>query len=90
MITYESGADDHYISEADQKRAGLPILRPSRQRFGVANGGTSKGKYVVKLLFKQLLSMAAHADTFQDFPTSLMSMGKTSNDGNILSSRAME
>ena len=27
--------------------------------------------------------MAAQADTFQDFPTSLMSVGKTNDDGNI-------
>ena len=68
MITYESGADGHYISKADQKRAGLHILRPSQKSVGVANGGISKGKYVTKLPFKQLSSMAAQADTFQDFP----------------------
>ena len=29
MVTYDSGADGHYFSEADRKRAGLPILRRS-------------------------------------------------------------
>jgi hypothetical protein len=41
MITYNSGADGHYISKKDQRKAGLPILRPSTQKVGVANGGTS-------------------------------------------------
>ena len=63
MITYASGADGHYISEADRKPAGLPILRPPRRNDGVANGGINKGRYVTKLPFKQLSSMAAQADT---------------------------
>ena len=46
MITFDSGADGHYISEADRKRAKLPILRPSTKRVGVANGGVSAGKYL--------------------------------------------
>ena len=29
MVTYDSGADGHYISEKDRRNAGLPILRPS-------------------------------------------------------------
>ena len=29
MVTYDSGADGHYISEKDRHNAGLPILRPS-------------------------------------------------------------
>jgi hypothetical protein len=29
MITYNSRADGHYISDKDQRKAGLPILRPS-------------------------------------------------------------
>jgi hypothetical protein len=29
MITYDSGANGHYISKKDQRKAGLPILRPS-------------------------------------------------------------
>jgi hypothetical protein len=46
MLTYNSGANWHYISEHDQRKAGLPILRPSTQQVGVANGGTSNGKHV--------------------------------------------
>ncbi len=46
MITYDSGADGHYISKKDQRKAGLPILRPSTRKVGVANGGTSNAKYV--------------------------------------------
>ena len=62
------------MSESDRTKLGLPILRISKK---------SKGKYVTRLPFKQLSSDAAQSDTFEDFPTSLMSMGKTSDDGNI-------
>jgi hypothetical protein len=42
MVTYDSGADGHYISEQDQAKAGLPILHPSSKRVAVANGATSR------------------------------------------------
>jgi hypothetical protein len=83
MVTYDSGADGHYISKRDRKKAGLPILRPSTKRVGVANGGTSTAKHVTQLPFKQLSPKATQADTFQDFPNSLMSVGKTADDGTI-------
>ena len=83
LVTYDSGADGHYISEGDRKRMGLPILRISAKKVGVANGGTSRGKYVTELPFPQLSKKAAEADTFDEFPTSLMSVGKTSDDGNV-------
>jgi hypothetical protein len=37
----------------------------------------------MQLLFMDLSAQATHADTFQDFPSSLLSMGKTANDGTI-------
>ncbi len=40
MLTYNSGANGHYISEQDQHKAGLPDLWPSTQWVGVANTGT--------------------------------------------------
>jgi hypothetical protein len=83
MVTYNSGADGHYISEKDRRNAGLPILRPSTQKVGVANGGTSTAKYVIQLPFQQLSAQAMQADTFQDFPTSLMSVGKTADNGTV-------
>eukprot|EP00956_Cyclotella_meneghiniana_P017716 scaffold29109_cov56-Cyclotella_meneghiniana.AAC.5 len=83
LITYDSGADGHYISEHDRIAAGLPILRRSTKRVGVANGGSSTAKHVTQLPFKQLSSKANQADTFEDFPTSLMSVGKISDDGTI-------
>eukprot|EP00956_Cyclotella_meneghiniana_P036651 scaffold128493_cov64-Cyclotella_meneghiniana.AAC.2 len=43
MASLDSGADNHYISEDDRKKLGLPILKKSSRRVGVANGGTSKG-----------------------------------------------
>lgn len=83
MITYDSGADGHYISERDRRSIGLPILRPSSKRVGVANGGTSYAKHVTALPFSKLSPKANQADTFEDFPTSLMSVGKTADDGTI-------
>jgi hypothetical protein len=38
MLTYDSGADGHYVSKHDQHKASLPILRPSTWQVGVANG----------------------------------------------------
>ena len=82
-ITYDSGADGHYLSKRDPKNVGLPIIRPSTKRVGVANGGTSTAGHVSRLPFKQLSDQAASADSFDDFPSSLMSVGKTSDDGTI-------
>ncbi len=83
MMTYDSGADGHYISKKDRRNAGLPIIRKSTRRVGVANGGVSQAKFVTQLLFKDLSAQATQADTFQDFPSSLMSVGKTADDGTI-------
>ncbi len=51
MLTYNSGANGHYISKHAQHKAGLPILRPYTRQVGVANGGTSNAKYVTQLPF---------------------------------------
>lgn len=67
MITYDSGAEGHYISERDRKAIGLPILRPSNKQVGAAKGGTSYAKHITKLPFpnsprkptKQTLSMTS-------------------------------
>ena len=87
MITYDSGSDGNYLSEADRNKLGLPILRQSTRRVGVANGEASKGKFVTKLPFPQLSPKAAEADTFDDFKTSLMSVGRTSDDGFLCENR---
>ena len=58
--------------------------KPNKHAVGVANGRVSGGKYVTKLSIKQLSRKAVEADTFQDFPTSLMSVGKT-RDGSTIS-----
>jgi hypothetical protein len=84
MITYDSGADGNYVSECDRAAVGLPILSESTKRVGTANGGVSQAKHVTKLPFDQLSDKARAADTFTDFPNSLMSVGKTSDDGTIL------
>ena len=51
MITYDSGADNHYVIEVDRIKLKFLILRPSHKRVSVANGGTSEGKYVTRLPF---------------------------------------
>jgi hypothetical protein len=83
MLAYDSGANGQYISKHDQCKAGLPILRPSTWQAGVTNGGTSNAKYLTQLPFRKLSARLRQADTFQDFPTSLMSVGKTSDDGMV-------
>ena len=72
MITYDSGADGNYISKRDCVKAGLPILGQSSRKVRVANGGTSQAKQVTRLPFHKLSAQAQQADTFQDFPTSLV------------------
>ena len=54
MITYDSGADGHYLSERDRINVGLEV----------ANGGTSTARHVSCLPFKQLSNQAASADSF--------------------------
>jgi hypothetical protein len=83
MITYDSGTDGHYLSEKDRKAIRLPILCASTKRVAVANGEFSKAKHVTSLPFKQLSTKATQADSFDDFPSSLMSVGKTSDDGTV-------
>ena len=83
MVTYDSGADGNYVSEDDRRKAGMPILRKSTKRVGVANAGTCQGKWETELPLPQLSKRAANADSFDEFPTSLMSVGKTNDDGNV-------
>ena len=58
-------------------------MRISDKKVGVANGGAYNGKYVTSLTFPQLSSKSAEVETFKEFPTSLMSMVKTADDGNV-------
>ena len=83
MITYDSGADRNCLNEQDRSKLGLPILRIPDKKVGVSNGGDCNGKYVTSLPFPKLHSKTAEADTFEEFPTSLMSVGKISDDGNL-------
>jgi hypothetical protein len=82
-LTYDSGADRHYVSKDNRKEACMPILRSSSKKVEVANEGKCKAKNVTRLPLPQLSELATTADTFNNFPTSLMSVGKTSNDGTI-------
>eukprot|EP00956_Cyclotella_meneghiniana_P001305 scaffold1404_cov37-Cyclotella_meneghiniana.AAC.9 len=83
MASLDSGADNHYISEEDRKKLGLPILKKSSRRVGVANGGTSKGVNVTQLPFDKLSAKAVKADTFNDFPDSLISVGQLADDETV-------
>ncbi|KAL7550761.1 hypothetical protein ACHAWF_013977 [Thalassiosira exigua] len=79
-VTYDMGADGHYISEDDRARVQLPILRPSTKRVGVRNSSTSTGTHRMTLPFHKLSNKANEADSFDDFPYSLMSVGKVVDD----------
>ncbi|KAL7474759.1 hypothetical protein ACHAW6_005919, partial [Cyclotella cf. meneghiniana] len=83
FATLDSGADGHYLSERDRALAQLPILRPSSKRVGVANGGSSQGRHVTKLPFTNLSANATQADTFDDFPNSLISVGRLADDNTV-------
>eukprot|EP00804_Cyclotella_cryptica_P008989 CCRYP_003095-RA/>CCRYP_003095-RA protein AED:0.22 eAED:0.22 QI:0/0/0/1/1/1/7/0/754 len=83
MITFDSGADCHYLLETNRITAGLPILQPSSKQVSVANGGTRKAHHVSHLPFPQLSTNAALADSFDDFPQPLMSVGKTCDNSTI-------
>ncbi len=83
MITYNSDADGHYLSKCDCKIASLPILCQCHTRVGVANSGMSMARHVSQLPFQQLSDWAASTDTFDNFPSLLMSVGKTSDNGTI-------
>jgi hypothetical protein len=82
-LIHDSGADRHYVSEDNRKEACMHILRSSNKNVKVANGDTCKAKNVTQLPFPQLSKRATTADMFTNFPTSLMSVGKTSDDGTI-------
>ncbi len=82
-VTYDSGADEHYISKTDRRRAHLPILRRSNRTVGVANGTACRGTNVTQLPVPVLKPTATEADTFTKFPNSLMRVGKTLDAGTI-------
>ncbi|KAL7529542.1 hypothetical protein ACHAWF_003018, partial [Thalassiosira exigua] len=82
-ITYDSGADGHYVSEADRARAQLPILRPSTKRVSIANSSTSMGTHRTTLPFDKLSNEANGADSFENFPHSLMSVGKVADNNAV-------
>eukprot|EP00804_Cyclotella_cryptica_P030779 CCRYP_015046-RA/>CCRYP_015046-RA protein AED:0.41 eAED:0.41 QI:0/-1/0/1/-1/1/1/0/279 len=83
LITFDSGAEGRYLSKANRISTHLPTLKPSIKQVSVTNGGTNKALHISRLSFLQHSDTAACADSFHDFPHSLMSIGKTSNDSNI-------
>ncbi len=83
MLTYDSGADGNYMGEHDRKQAGLPILRKSTKQVGAANGEVSSGNNVTTLPIPDVDTTLTEADTFDDFPYSLMSVGQTSDAGTV-------
>jgi len=83
LMTYDSGADGHYMSEKDRKRLQLPILKQSTKRVGVANGDVVQGKYKTTLPLPQLSTTATTADSFNTWPSSLVSVGKIADDNTV-------
>ena len=55
----------------------------SGKKVGVENGDACNGKYVTSLQFLQLYIKTAEADTFEEFPTSLISVEKIADNGNV-------
>ena len=82
-MTYDLWAVGNYISERNRKQADLPILWRSTKRVGVANSKTSTGMFLINLPFPYMSNQAVEADILKEFPTSLMSLGKTADDGNV-------
>ena len=82
-VTYNSVADGNYVSEQDRRKAGLTILRQSTQRINVVNREVCSGTNVTTLPVPQLSAKDTKADTFDNFPHPLMSIGKTSDAGTI-------
>ena len=58
-------------------------MHVSSKKLEVTNGCACNGKYVTKLPFPQLSNRAVEADTFEEFPTSLISVGKTADIGSV-------
>jgi hypothetical protein len=83
LVIYDLGADGHYITETDQIQAQLPILQKTSKRVAVANGDTCNATFVTHLPFHMLSASARQAKTFTEFLHSLMSMGKTADNGMI-------
>ena len=75
--------DTTSAKKTEKLRANLYYDHPSTKQVMVANGEKSKVQNVTSLPFPALSSKAQQADTFNKFPTSLMSVGKTANDGKI-------
>ena len=81
--TLDSGNDKNCLPEQARLHLGLPILRKSHRRIGVANGGISHGKYKTKLPIEGISDKAAMADTFDDFDTSLISVSALAGDNKV-------
>ena len=56
------------------------LLSISTQCIGVAKGGTSNAKHVTDLPFTALSPQTQQANSFDNFPQPLMSVGKVAND----------
>ena len=75
--------DTTSAKKTEKLRANLYYDHPSTKQVMVANGEKSKVQNVTSLPFPLLSAKAKQADTFNEFPTSLMSVGKTADDGTI-------
>ena len=81
LATLDSGVNGHYLSECNLQQANS--APPSTKRVGVANGGCSQAKHMTALPLPQLSLQAASADSFDNFPNSLISVGCLANNNTI-------
>ena len=81
--TLDTGADVHCVAEGDRKLLGMPALRPSTKRVAVADGTVCRGKFETRLPIDGISDSAATADTFDNFKSTLISVGELANDGTV-------
>ena len=82
-VSYDSAADEHYIKETDRKAFGLPILRKSNKRVQSASKNISSGINVTRLPIPNLPTKATTADTFNNWSSNLLSVGRVAEADTI-------
>ena len=84
FATFDTGADDNYITENDRQKLQLPIKGDSSKQVSVANGHVEQGKHETELPLEGLSPTAKAADSFESFHTTLISGSKVVDDGNTV------
>ena len=74
---------DTTSAKKTEKQQNYPYYVCQPKKSWLPTEKKSKGQHVTSLPFPLLAPKAKQADTFNKFPTSLMSVGKTADDGTI-------